>query len=418
MKKNRQHPYPSRVRVLVIGGGIHGVGTLHDLASRSWKDILLVEKTEIGAGTSRKSTKLIHGGLRYLKNPFDYGLVYEGLKERRLLMQLLPDLVQPIELLFPVLKAKGMPSWMIRSGLYLYDFMSGKQKIDKHCRVTLKQASEKIPGLNTDQMKTVFSFWDGQTDDLQLTRAVAHSAQSLGAQIQEQTTVEKIFPDKHGWLVTVASSDGSKHDISCKYLVNAAGPWANKLLEQSNIKPKFSAINVKGSHILLPNLGLRAGIFLQAKKDHREMFLLPWKDKTLLGTTELLYKENLDHISVSEAEINYMLETANLYLHDKLTAASIETVFSGLRWLAVDSNKSLHATSRTHKISEHQSQSGIIYTIYGGKLTAYRSLSEEIGSKILKDFGDDTPSKTDTATAWIFKDKYKFNLSEDLQKRF
>jgi len=278
-----QSPLPKRVRVLVIGGGIHGVGVLHDLSTRGWKDVHLVEKSSLASGTSSKSTKLIHGGLRYLKKIRDYGLVKEGLYERKLLAELAPDIMNPIELYFPIYKKGGMPWWMVKAGLSLYDFLAGKDGFENHKNVAIDQVMKEMPFLSQNDIRKVYSFWDGQTDDLSLVERVARSATQLGAGITEKATVIKITKDGNGWLVRVRDSRGEQ-DISCQYLVNTTGPWSNFLLEQNNIKPAYNGVNIKGIHLVFEDMGLKKGLFLQSFEDERIFFLLPWHGKTLLGT--------------------------------------------------------------------------------------------------------------------------------------
>ncbi len=400
---------PDRVRLLVIGGGIHGVGVAHDLASRGWRDVLLVEKGTIGQGTSSRSTKLIHGGLRYLQHIRDMGLVREGLKERRLLLKLAGDIVKPLEFVFPILKNGGMSSFIVRSGLYLYDSLAGSDNIQPHVKLSVEEALKRAPDLDTELFSKIYAFWDGQTDDLRLTRRVATSAMNLGATVAEHTSVESITTDGDGWSVKIVTADGKVKVVSALHVVNAAGPWANRILESSQIEPGYKGINVKGSHLMFDDIGLKSGLFLQAPKDGRIFFLLPWEGKTLVGTTESLFVGDQDSASVTEDEISYLLNNANLYLKKPLRKEAIIAKFAGLRWLALEPGRNVHATSRSHLISEHTSGRGILLTLYGGKLTAYRHVAELMGNMIMKQYGEDVASRTSEPETWA-------DMQEELKK--
>jgi glycerol-3-phosphate dehydrogenase len=392
---------PARVRVLVLGGGIHGTGLLHDMASRGWRDIHLVEKRTLGFGTSSRSTKLIHGGLRYLKRLSDFGLVSEALRERRLLMNLAPDLVRPVELLFPILKHGGMPRFMVKTGLTLYDRLAGKYRLEPHRTVPAAEVADKAPILNQDLVGPVYSFWDGQTDDLGLVARVAASARQLGAGITEGCAATRLTPIDDGWSVEVQKADGTRRTISALYVVNAVGPWANSLMEASGIAPTHRAMNNKGAHLLFDDIGLKAGLFLQSAGDGRIFFLLPWQGHTLLGTTEDLYDGDPDAVGVSEADIVYLLENCNKFLKTPLQQKDIVKVFAGLRWLAVEAGHGISDTSRHYVIGERASKRGLLLTLYGGKLTTYRNLSQTIGDRITRHFGEFRASRTTEADAWV-----------------
>jgi glycerol-3-phosphate dehydrogenase len=389
----------TRYRVIVLGGGIHGVGIAHDLASRGWKDVLVVEKDRIGSGTSSRSTKLIHGGLRYLENPSDYPLVVEGLRERKLLMTVAPDLVKPLEFIFPIQKGVGRPAWMIRIGLTLYDLLAMNHSIGRHHSISDKEVLEKASILNVSRYHTFYSFQDGQTDDLALTKRVASSASKLGAELIENTSCEKIAFDAEGFKVHCMRG-GQAVTLSSRYVVNAAGPWAHKIMAQSDITPQFNAINNKGAHVIVRDLGLKAGVFLQSPDDGRIFFILPWLGKTLIGTTETSYDENLDSVKTSDQDCLYLIDRCNQSLNIKLGLADIESRFSGLRWLATSGADQLRKISRSHQVSCHKGEKGQLYTIYGGKLTAYRALCEEIGDLICKDYGDSSQSQTHLSKSW------------------
>lgn len=391
---------PTRVRVLIIGGGIHGVGLLHDMASRGWTDIHLIEKSTLGDGTSSKSTKLIHGGLRYLKRLSDYGLVAEALKERSILMSLVPDLVRPVELLFPIMREGGMPRLLVKAGLTIYDKLAGKYGINAHKTLLAAEVTAKAPMLDQSLATRVYSFWDGQTDDLGLVRRVAASALKLGAGISEGVEATRVTPSEDGWDVEIKKPNGDIQKMSALYVVNATGPWANRLLERSKLAPTHRAINDKGVHLLMEDIGLKSGLFLQSIGDGRIFFVLPWGGYTLVGTTEDLYPGDPDAVGVSDAEVRYLLDNCNRFFTTPLKEANIVRAFAGLRWLAVEAGHGISDTSRAHVIGEKESRRGLLMTLYGGKLTTYRNLSRQLGDRITKHFGEYHPSTTDQASSW------------------
>jgi len=412
-----QQPLPQRVRVLILGGGIHGVGTLHDMASRGWQDVHLIEKNTLGYGTSSRSTKLIHGGLRYLQRIHDFPLVAEALRERKVLMQVAGDLVHPLEFVFPILKSGGASRIKVKVGLSLYDFLAGRQNVGRHHRLAESEALARAPMIDPTKFSGYFSFWDCQTDDLALVRRAAHSAVKLGAGVSEWHQVAKISRANDGWLVDVVAPDGTTAQISCLYIVNAMGPWANKILESSDIQPTDKAINNKGSHLVFPDIGLKAGLFLQSPEDNRIFFVLPWLGKTLVGTTEKIFSGNPDQVVVTNDEVDYLLDHCNRYLSAPLRRENIEATFAGLRWLAVEEGFTISKTSRSHVLGAIGSGRGMMWTLYGGKLSTYRALAEEIGTKICTHFGDESRSRTTQPDVW-FSDESSFSTPQDAVKRF
>jgi glycerol-3-phosphate dehydrogenase len=412
-----QQPLPQRVRVLILGGGIHGVGILHDMASRGWKDVHLLEKNTLGHGTSSRSTKLIHGGLRYLQRIHDFPLVAEALRERRVLMEVAGDLVHPLEFVFPILKSGGASRLKVKIGLSLYDALAGRDNVGRHHSLSESEAMARTPVINPAKFSGYFSFWDCQTDDLALVRRAAYSACRLGAGVSEGHRVASISRAGDGWDVDVVKPDGTVSRVSALYVVNAMGPWANNILESSGINPTHRAVNNKGSHLVFPDMGLKAGLFLQSPEDNRIFFVLPWLGKTLVGTTEKLFSGSPDELVVSSDEIDYLMDHCNRYLKTPLLKENIEATFAGLRWLAVEEGRSISSTSRSHVLGAIPSGRGVMLTLYGGKLSTYRALAEEIGDKICSHFGDESRSRTSHTLAW-FRDSGVPGSPGDAIKRF
>ena len=394
---------------LPIHGGIHGVGVLHDLASRGWKDIHLVEKSRLASGTSSRSTKLIHGGLRYLERISQFSMVSESLRERNFLLQTLPEIVKPIEFILPIEQKKPWESIVFRMGLTIYDALSGKRNIATHRSLALSEVREKASILALEPFSRFYSFWDAQVDDLALVWRVANSAVSLGAGISEFCTVESLRKEADGWLVELRGPDGKRQSVSALYVINCLGPWANSFLERSHLIPSIRGINDKGAHIILDDRGLKAGLFLRSPLDRRVLFILPWQGLTLIGTTEENYTESPDAVAPSEREIDYILKSCNFYVKEPIRKQDIRCAFAGLRWLAENPSHSLSAVSRESVLSEHVSERGLMMTIYGGKLTSYRSLAEKVGNRITSHFGEFRSSKTADKQSWL--------LNEDLRNK-
>ena len=395
-----QAPIPARVRLLILGGGIHGVGVLHDMVSRGWKDVHLLEKGLLGNATSARSTKLIHGGLRYLRNLRDFPLVAEALRERKVLMMLAPDLVKPLELFLPLPKQGGVPAPILRAGLMMYDLLAGRAKLQPYSVVTPEDALRRVPILDVAATRKIFSFWDAQTDDLGLVRRVAASAVRHGAGVTEGCRATAIAPTEDGWNVDVVTG-GERQTVSALYVMNATGPWANQLLESSQMKPVYHGVNSEGTHLLFPDAGMTAGMFLQDPLDHRIFFVLPWQGHTLVGTTETLYGGDPDVLRVRSESVEYLLKCCRQYLAVNWTERDIKAQFTGLRWLAADENRELSRTSRAYVIGEHKSGRGSLMTLYGGKLTTYRNLAKTIGDRICQHYGEAVRSRTHLPELWL-----------------
>ena len=328
-------------------------------------------------------------------------MVRESLKERKTLMDIVPDIVSPLELVLPILKKGGRNRLMIKAGLTLYDTLAGKYHLERHRGLTTEEAKGKIPCLDTHKINCAFSFYDGQMDDLALVRRVAASGRFLGGELVEGASVTSVSKDQDGWIVNYVDEMGKEHHLKALVVVNAAGPWAHELLSQSHLIPTHRAINNQGSHLMFPDMGLKSGLFLESPNDGRIFFLIPWQGVTLLGTTERLWRESPDQVTISEEEIDYLLNRCNEYLEPKLKKENIIQMFSGLRWLAVDQGQSISSTSREHSLGYHYSGRGYLLTIYGGKYTSYRSLCEKIGDEITKSFGELRDTRTHEPDAWI-----------------
>jgi glycerol-3-phosphate dehydrogenase len=366
------------VRIAVIGGGINGAGIAWELARKSY-DVVLFEKGEFGAQTSSATTKLIHGGLRYLEG-LHFALVREALRERAWLLEHLPQLVRGVEIVLPVYADSPRSRLEIRVGLALYDLLAGRGRIERHRALRPAEVLERIP-LVAGGLRGGFTYWDAQVDDAELVRTVVASAAAEGAITREHTTVAELRRDGKAWIVCTSGGDESRFD----FLINAAGPWMNELLERNGIRTRYRLALVRGSHLVLKHRVSDAGVLLQSADDGRVFFVLPWKETTLVGTTEVEQTEPLDSVHASEEEIEYLLTRFNHYFRDELTRTGIASTFAGVRPLVAYRREATEpgAIGREYRVV----RSGNLINVFGGKMTTFMSLARRVSLRVDNYFG-------------------------------
>ena len=364
--------------VVVIGAGIHGTGVAQAVVAAGYS-VILCEKSEIGLATSSKSSKLIHGGLRYLES-FQISLVRSCLKERALLLENAPSLVKLVPFFIPVYRTTKRRPWQINIGLWIYNLLSGfKSPFNK---IPLSQWDE-LSGLSRDNLEAVFQYYDAQTDDVLLTRAVAASARLLGAQILTNATVTGCEIDSSGCVVEIRSSN-SVTKYHCRVVVNASGSAVNQILKLCKPVQKELAVDlVQGAHIVLNRPAKQGVFYLESPSDKRAVFVMPWKDRTLVGTTETRIEDNTGSPSPFPYEVEYLLTVYNYYFkNEKASISDVLESFAGLRVLPHDA-KSLFARGRDTILLADSDSHPRLVTIYGGKLTAYRATADRVLQKIL-----------------------------------
>ena len=370
----------------VVGGGIQGAG-IAQAAAINGLSVALIEKNDWGAGTSSKSSKLIHGGLRYLQT-FEFDLVQESLKERRTLLNVAPDLVKPNWFYIPVYKSSFYRPWKISLGLGLYSFLSGKNNLNSWHKLK-KSQWDTLNGLNTYDLQAVYAYQDAQTDDRLLTESVVESAKQNGATLLCPATFELAVWTDSGYRITVTTNN-EHQEIQARYLVNAAGPWVNHVSERVAPIPNQMNIDlVQGTHLVFRQpLGDHC-FYLEAPQDQRAVFALPWKSGTLVGTTEKLFSGDPDHVVPSSEEVDYLLNVIRFYfpeyVHEPVDA------WAGLRVLPA-SEKKPFKRSREVQLMEDKSY----IAVYGGKLTAYRATAEKVMAIMAKDLNIKIARSTDT----------------------
>jgi glycerol-3-phosphate dehydrogenase len=363
--------------VTIIGAGIHGAGVAQAAAAMGYKTLVLEEIAVAGA-TSSRSSKLIHGGLRYLEQA-QLGLVRECLRERELLLKLAPDLVHLRSFRIPVYKDTRRRSWQLRAGLSLYAVLAG---LGRHARFrTLpRSAWGELDGLQTKDLQAVFEYQDGQTDDVALTQAVLHSAVTLGAELQIPARFLDAERDATRVQIRYVEA-GREHTCTSHVLVNATGPWVSSVAER--IRPTLPEVTVdlvQGSHLLLDIPARESIYYMEVPEDGRAVFLMPWRGMSLLGTTESLFA-GTDPASVAPRpdEREYLLRLMEHYfprLPFKMVAA-----FAGLRVLPRDSARPFER-GRELILQGDQRKRPRVLSLYGGKLTSYRADSEKVMARL------------------------------------
>ncbi len=366
--------------VVVVGGGIHGAGVAQAAAAAGYK-VLILERHDWASGTSSKSSKLVHGGLRYLQSG-QFQLVWECLRERELLIRNAPELVSRSDFYIPVYQKSRYASWQIGMGLMLYTLLAGGRQ---GCRFNwLPRAQfDSLPPLNTKQLKTVFRYQDAQTDDQLLTRAVIQSARSLGADTLCPATFINAEQSVAGYRVHYYHNN-QENESECRCLVNAGGPWVNHVARQISPIPKVHEIDlVQGTHILVRGSLAPHCYYLESPRGQRAIFALPWYGNTLVGTTETLFEGEPDNVKPLAEEENYLLETVHNYFPE-IDPEVIER-FAGLRVLPRTASRFFNRSRETRLSVDNR-----VISLYGGKLTSYRSTAEKVVRQLHKMLGKRT----------------------------
>lgn len=360
--------------LVIIGAGIQGAGVAQAAAAAGYSTLVL-EQSAIAAGTSRSSSKLIHGGLRYLESG-QISLVRESLRERALLLKLAPELVQLQPLHIPIYRSSSRSPLTICSGLWLYRFLAGMRNPGSQFSRLPRGAWPELDGLDTHGLRQVFRYWEAQTNDEQLTAAVLASAQSLGAEVRIPAEFTGAQLHAEGCEIEF-THQGQTHTVRSRALVNCAGPWAPQVLARISPRPPSPAVElVQGSHLLLPPL-LEHRYYLEAPQDRRAVFALPWEGRLLLGTTETPYTGAPEAAHCLDAERDYLLETLQHYFpHLSLPSPTEIDSFAGLRVLPKSSQSAFGRTREVLLQMDHAKRPRLL-SLMGGKLTTYRATAEQ-----------------------------------------
>ncbi len=361
------------VDVVVVGAGIHGAGVAQ-AATAAGHSVLLLERSAIAAGTSSRSSKLIHGGLRYLESG-QIHLVRESLHERALLLRLAPELVQLRRFYVPIYRQTRRRPWQLRVGLSLYAALAA---FGRGCAfgTVPRRHWDQLDGLATAGLQSVFYYHDAQTDDRALTRAVVCSAQRLGAQLicPASFVSATLLPD--GVQVHYAAPQPAQ--CRARVLVNAAGAWADTLAHTISPAIAVPALErVQGAHVVLPVRVERGCYYLESPRDGRAVFALPWHDQLLVGTTETRFRGDPDQVRPTAAEIHYLLGVLKHYFPPwrDLASADVRGSFAGLRVLPAGSGHAFHRSRETRLVLDREHRPRVL-SVYGGKLTTWRHTAQ------------------------------------------
>ena len=363
--------------ILVIGGGVNGAGAALDAAARGLK-VALIEAQDIAAGTSSRSSKLIHGGLRYLEQ-YDFKLVREALHERELMVSTLcPHLVKPVGFLFP-LTEKLKERTYVGAGLALYDALRGFQRsLPWHKHLSQKQINEIAPSLRRDLVTGAIKYFDAQVDDARHTMAVARTAARHGAIIATKVSAESLIREGKR-VVGVNALDlasGKKIAIRATATVMCAGVWSDQLHERFELTPGYNVTMSKGAHIVMPGSAIKSNAGIIIKTPVSVLFLIPWGDKWIVGTTDTPYEGDRAEPCATQEDVQYILDQANRVLKPKLRAKDIIGVYAGLRPL-VANKKSATTTKLSREHTVDRPAPGFV-SIAGGKYTTYRVMAEDV----------------------------------------
>ncbi len=362
--------------IAIVGGGINGAGIAADAAGRGLK-VLLCEMGDLAGATSSASSKLIHGGLRYLEY-YEFRLVRAALAEREVLLAKAPHIIWPMRFVLP--HVEGLrPRWMIRSGLFLYDHLYRRRHIPGSSTVALDQdpaGRPLVPNLTHG-----FAYYDCWVDDARLVILNARSAADRGATILTRTKVTAASCESHNWRLSLATP-GGMHEVRARALVNAAGPWVDAVdtLSTTGRKPSAAPVRlIKGSHIVVPRIPGADDAYMLQNADRRVVFVLPYEERfSIIGTTDVPYAGDPVAVAANEAEESYLVDIANRFFRTPITRANILWRYSGVRPLYDDQADNPSAVTRDYRLELSSDRTNPPrLTVFGGKVTTYRCLAEE-----------------------------------------
>lgn len=374
--------------VVVVGGGINGTGLARDLAGRGWR-VLLAEREDLAQHTSSASTKLVHGGLRYLET-YEFSLVRKALQEREVLLRSAPHLIQPLRFILP--HAPHLrPAWMIRIGLFLYDHLARRELLPGSHGLSLKGSAYGAP--LKPEFTRGFVYSDGWVDDARLVVLNAQDARARGAEVLTRCAVTQAVRGADGWLVRLANG----RQLRTRALVNAAGPWAERFLRDhtqgasGQPLPARGLRLVKGSHIVVDQRFTHDHAYIFQNADGRIIFAIPYQDRfTLIGTTDVELPDGQDpppRAAIAQDEIAYICEQASRYLARPVVPADVLWTYAGVRPL-LDEGGSASAVTRDYLLEADPGRGAPLLNVWGGKLTTYRKLAEDGATQVGELLGD------------------------------
>lgn len=369
------------IDLFIIGGGVNGAGIARDAAGRGMS-VVLCEKDDLAQGTSSRSGKLVHGGLRYLEY-YEFRLVREALIEREVLLQSAPHIIWPMRFVLPH-SASDRPAWLVRLGLFLYDHLGGRKRLPGTRTLDLRTAPEGAP-VKTDYRKA-FEYSDCWVDDARLVLLNALDAKQRGAKIYTRTACTSVRRNGDLWDIEMTESGtGRKSELKARCVVNTAGPWVNDVIGRvAGLNSRRNVRLVKGSHIIVPKFWEGRQAYLVQNPDKRVIFINPYEnDLALIGTTDIPYDGRPEDVKADANEIDYLIKSVNRYFKQQLVESDIVHSFSGVRPLYDDNAENPSAVTRDY-IFEVDAADGKapLLSVFGGKITTFRKLSEHALEKI------------------------------------
>jgi glycerol-3-phosphate dehydrogenase len=379
--------------LFIIGGGVNGAGIARDAAGRGLS-VVLAEKDDLAQGTSSRSGKLVHGGLRYLEY-YEFRLVREALIEREVLLESAPHIIWPMRFVLPHNPA-DRPAWLVRLGLFLYDHLGGRRRLPGTRTLDLRRAPEGAP--LKDAYTKAFEYSDCWVDDARLVLLNALDAKARGADIRTRTACTSLRRDGDVWNIdTTDTVSGAKTSFRARCVVNTAGPWVNDVIGRvAGLNSARNVRLVKGSHIVVPKFWEGRQAYLVQNPDKRVIFINPYQnDLALIGTTDIPHDGRPEDVVADAREIDYLLTSVNRYFKQQLTAADIVHSFAGVRPLYDDNAENPSAVTRDY-IFEVDAPDGVapLLSVFGGKITTFRKLSEHALDRIESFFPDMRPAWT------------------------
>ena len=379
--------------VLIIGGGINGAGIARDAAGRGLS-VVLCEKDDLASHTSSASTKLIHGGLRYLEH-YEFGLVRKALIEREVLLRAAPHIMWPMRFVMPHDQGQR-PAWMIRAGLLVYDYLAKRELLPGSGSIDLRThpAGQSLK----PQFTKGFIYSDGWVDDARLVVLNALDAAEHGANILTHTRCDAAQRVNDEWQATLRHENGSTTKVQARSLVNAAGPWATQFLQDAAHRPSSKALRlIKGSHIVVKQLFDHPYAYIFQSPDGRIVFAINYEeDFTLIGTTDLEYHGDTNKVEIDASEIAYLCELTQRYFQKPLTPADVVWSYSGVRPLLEDESANASEITRDYKL-DVEGETAPLLSVFGGKITTFRKLAEEAVDLIAPKLGNHRGSWTEHA---------------------
>jgi glycerol-3-phosphate dehydrogenase len=365
--------------LLVVGGGINGAGIARDAAGRGLS-VLLCEQHDLAQHTSSASTKLIHGGLRYLEQ-YEFRLVRKALAEREVLLDAAPHIIRPLRFVLPH-EPHLRPAWMIRAGLFLYDHLARRRRLPASETVDLRQHPAGAPLRRADRPGFVYS--DGWVDDARLVVLNAIDARERGARIRTRTRCARLLREHGAWTATLIEDGGSRYQVRARSVVNAAGPWVGAFLDQATpIRARFAVRLVKGSHVIVPRLFEHPFAYIFQNVDRRIIFAIPYERRfTLIGTTDVDYHGDPARPAIGPDEVTYLCELASRYFTRTVTPADVVASYSGVRPLLEDEASDPSSVTRDYRF-ELDFDGPALLSVFGGKITTFRRLAEEAVDRLL-----------------------------------